>query len=166
MSIDESTELCCLHPTEDGACGQVLIAEDDAMFRRILQIWLENWGYQVVVAEDGAKAWGILQQERPPELLVLDWVMPEVDGTELCRRIREQQSPTYQYGCPGKLVTKSTNRWYQKLCNKATHRNVAIGNIVPGSYTPVLAKHFEALLSRRHSRCPEKFAPGTLRVKI
>jgi diguanylate cyclase (GGDEF)-like protein len=67
------------------------------MFRRILQSWLERWGYKVIVAEDGAKAWSILQQEHPPELLILDWVMPEIDGTELCRRIRERQRSPYQY---------------------------------------------------------------------
>ena len=89
-----------LHSTKPGSdisCGQVLIAEDDAMFRRILQSWLESWGYKVIVAEDGAKAWSILQQEHPPELLILDWVMPEIDGTELCRRIRERQRSPYQY---------------------------------------------------------------------
>src|ERR1035438_3513023 len=89
-----------LHSTKPGSdisCGQVLIAEDDAMFRRILQSWLERWGYKVIVAEDGAKAWSILQQEHPPELLILDWVMPEIDGTELCRRIREQQRSPYSY---------------------------------------------------------------------
>jgi len=53
----------------------VLVAEDDAMFRRILQSWLENWGYLVTIAEDGAKAWNILQEEPPPQLLILDWMM-------------------------------------------------------------------------------------------
>jgi two-component system, cell cycle response regulator len=79
------------------SCQRVLIAEDDAMFRKILQSWLQGWSYQVTVAEDGTKAWEILQQEGPPELLILDWVMPGVDGTELCRRIRERQRGPYQY---------------------------------------------------------------------
>jgi diguanylate cyclase (GGDEF)-like protein len=75
----------------------VLVADDDAMFRRILQTWIEGWGYRAIIAEDGAQAWSILQQENPPELLILDWVMPGIDGTELCRRIREQQRSTYPY---------------------------------------------------------------------
>ena len=62
---------------------RVLIAEDDPMFRRILQSWLQSWSYRVSIAEDGAQAWSILLQEHPPELLILDWVMPEVDGLEL-----------------------------------------------------------------------------------
>ena len=84
-------------PVADRSCEQVLVAEDDAMFRKILQTWLETWGYSVVVAEDGAKAWTILQQEQAPQLLILDWVMPEIDGVELCRRIRERQKFPYQY---------------------------------------------------------------------
>jgi diguanylate cyclase (GGDEF)-like protein len=79
------------------SCDRVLIAEDDAMSRKILQSWLENWGYRVTVAENGAIAWDILQREHPPELLILDWVMPEIDGMELCRRIRDRQHSPYQY---------------------------------------------------------------------
>lgn len=75
----------------------VLVAEDDPMFRKILQNWLQSWDYKVIVATDGTEAWNILQQERPPDLLILDWVMPGVDGMELCRRIRERQSASYQY---------------------------------------------------------------------
>ena len=51
----------------------------------------------MIVAEDGAQAWSFLQHEHPPELLILDWVMPGIDGTELCRRIRERQRSPYQY---------------------------------------------------------------------
>jgi DNA-binding response OmpR family regulator len=79
------------------ACDRVLIAEDDAMFRKILQTWLESWGYQVTVAEDGAKAWQILQQIRAPHLLILDWIMPNLNGIDLCRLVRERASSPYQY---------------------------------------------------------------------
>jgi two-component system, cell cycle response regulator len=78
-------------------CREVLVAEDDPMFRKILQNWLQSWNYKVIVATDGTEAWNILQQERPPDLLILDWVMPGIDGMELCRRIRERQSASYQY---------------------------------------------------------------------
>jgi len=79
------------------SCDRVLVAEDDAMFRRILQSWLENWGYRVTVAEDGARAWNRLQQELPPQILILDWMMPEMNGLELCRKVREQKRVPYQY---------------------------------------------------------------------
>jgi two-component system cell cycle response regulator len=79
------------------ACSQVLVAEDDAMFRTILQSWLGPWGYRVTLAEDGAKAWTILQQEHPPQVLILDWMMPEINGLDLCRKVREQNRHPYQY---------------------------------------------------------------------
>ncbi len=67
------------------------------MFRRILKSWLENWGYRVTLAEDGEKAWNILQQETQPQMLILDWVMPGVDGAEICHRVRVRQKTPYQY---------------------------------------------------------------------
>lgn len=79
------------------ACDRVLVAEDDAMFRMILRTWLESWGYEVTVAEDGAKAWQILQEIRAPHLLILDWIMPQLNGIELCRLVRERASMPYQY---------------------------------------------------------------------
>jgi two-component system cell cycle response regulator len=81
------------HWSSSGA--SVLIAEDDTICRIILQTWLKTWGYQVVVAEDGVKAWEILQQETAPELLILDWVMPGLDGIELCRRVRQREQNAY-----------------------------------------------------------------------
>jgi two-component system, cell cycle response regulator len=79
------------------SCNRVLVAEDDTMFRRILQSWLENWGYKVTVAGDGERAWKILQQDFPPQLLILDWVMPGINGLELCRMVRDRNQSPYQY---------------------------------------------------------------------
>jgi diguanylate cyclase (GGDEF)-like protein len=79
------------------SCNRVLVAEDDAMFRRILQSWLENWGYLVTIAEDGAKAWDILQREPSPQLLILDWMMPAMNGLDLCRKVRDSNQTPYQY---------------------------------------------------------------------
>jgi diguanylate cyclase (GGDEF)-like protein len=79
------------------SCDRVLVAEDDAMFRRILQSWLENWGYRVTIAEDGARAWEILQHQLPPQLLILDWMMPAINGLELCRKVRKRNQAPYQY---------------------------------------------------------------------
>ncbi len=99
MSIAGPTTVRSLKVESDpaGSSGRVLIADDDVLYRKILQSWLEEWGYQVAVAENGARAWTILQQEHPPELLILDWVMPEVDGTELCRRVRARKGTLYEY---------------------------------------------------------------------
>lgn len=97
MNIAKSTTLQSFEAEPKNSCRRVLIAEDDAMSRKILQSWLENWGYRVTLAENGAIAWDILQRERPPELLILDWAMPEMDGMELCRRIRDRRHSPYQY---------------------------------------------------------------------
>lgn len=56
MSPGQGTMLHSLEPAADNSCGHVLIADDDPMFRRILQSWLEAWGYRVIVADDGAQA--------------------------------------------------------------------------------------------------------------
>jgi len=77
--------------------ARVLVAEDDPMVRRILQSWLQQWAHDVTVAENGADAWNVLQQAQPPDLLILDWMMPEIDGLELCRRVRADQRTGYRY---------------------------------------------------------------------
>lgn len=81
----------------DGSEGTILIAEDDPLFRRLLQRRLENWGYRVIVARDGAEAWELLLQPDTADLLILDWMMPGIDGVELCRRIRERDQDPYKY---------------------------------------------------------------------
>src|SRR5271170_1239111 len=79
------------------ASDTVLIAEDDRIYRRVLQSRLQNWGFRVITAEDGLQAWEILLQGDAPDLLILDWVMPGIDGPELCRRIRERRDVIYPY---------------------------------------------------------------------
>jgi signal transduction histidine kinase len=73
-----------------------LIAEDDRVSRRLLQGLLERWGYQVVAASDGAEAWRRFQEDEFP-LVISDWMMSEMDGLELIRRIRASEQPGYVY---------------------------------------------------------------------
>jgi diguanylate cyclase (GGDEF)-like protein len=75
----------------------VLIAEDDPIFRRILESWFKRWDYRVTAVENGLDAWQALQQEDAPELAILDWMMPGMDGIELCRKIRSREQSTYRY---------------------------------------------------------------------
>jgi diguanylate cyclase (GGDEF)-like protein len=76
---------------------RVLIAEDDVTSRTLLRRVLEKWGYEVVVTADGATAWDVLRSADPPRIAVLDWMMPEMDGVEVCRRARalETRQPPY-----------------------------------------------------------------------
>ncbi|MGH9520972.1 MAG: GGDEF domain-containing response regulator [Terriglobales bacterium] len=87
------------HPSVAPETGpsSILVAEDDPLFRALLQRRLQRWGYHVTLAEDGAAAWPALQSDVPPRLLLLDWMMPGIDGLELCRRIRSSQQEMYSY---------------------------------------------------------------------
>ena len=76
---------------------RVLIAEDDAVSRRVLAATLDKFGYEVVVTADGAEAWAVLQRANAPQLAILDWMMPGLDGIELCRRVRDRPTVTPPY---------------------------------------------------------------------
>lgn len=76
---------------------KVLIAEDDPLSRRLLEATLSKFGYEVVLAADGAEAWAILQSPDAPSLAILDWMMPEIDGVEICRRVRNLPTATPPY---------------------------------------------------------------------
>jgi DNA-binding response OmpR family regulator len=56
--------------------------------RRLLQAALIKWGYEVTVTTNGKEAWEALQRPNAPSLLVMDWLMPEMDGVEVCRQAR------------------------------------------------------------------------------
>lgn len=75
---------------------KVLIAEDDGISRQVLAAQLGKLGYQVVEAVDGAEAWDEFSRSHP-QILVTDWMMPNVDGPELCRRIRSEHHHGYTY---------------------------------------------------------------------
>jgi phosphoserine phosphatase RsbU/P len=79
------------------AAKRVLLADDDPVFCMITKKALTDWGYEVDVYHDGSRAWCAAQAEDAPHLFVLDWMMPGLDGEELCRRIRaaRKSSPTY-----------------------------------------------------------------------
>ena len=67
---------------------KILIAEDNSTSRRILETILVKWNYDVISASDGNEAWEMLQEKDPPKLIILDWMMPGINGVEICRRLR------------------------------------------------------------------------------
>jgi len=75
---------------------RILIAEDDRDSREMLGVLLQDDGHEVVAVEDGLRAWYAFEEDRF-SLVISDWLMPEVDGLELCRRIRAARRKTYPY---------------------------------------------------------------------
>jgi len=69
---------------------QVLIAEDDRVTGEILARTLQRWNYTTTVVGNGAQAWELLCSAAAPTLAILDWMMPELDGTEVCRKVRAE----------------------------------------------------------------------------
>ena len=76
---------------------RILIADDDATSRLMLETTLRRWGHEVLSCGDGLTAWEILGQEGAPRLAVLDWMMPGMDGLEICRGLRKRRREPYVY---------------------------------------------------------------------
>jgi two-component system cell cycle response regulator len=76
---------------------RILIAEDDPVSRRLLEAKLVKWDYEVVVTKDGNEAWLALQEKNALPLAILDWMMPGMDGVEVCRKVRERSKEPYTY---------------------------------------------------------------------
>ena len=75
---------------------KVVAVEDDPASRLLLQLALEKLGHQVALAESGGEAWEHLQRE-PAQVVITDWMMPDVDGLELTRRLRARHDRSYTY---------------------------------------------------------------------
>jgi two-component system, cell cycle response regulator len=75
----------------------VLIAEDDPIFRHVLQTCLRRWNYRVIETDNGLDAWNALQLPDAPQIAILDWMMPGLDGIEVCRKIRSLKQGPYKY---------------------------------------------------------------------
>ena len=76
---------------------RILIADDNAVSRRILEASLKKWEYAVVSVADGKEAWEVLQHDDAPRLAILDWEMPELTGPEVCSMVRRQKREAYTY---------------------------------------------------------------------
>lgn len=81
----------------ESAKTRVLVAEDDPISLRLVEIMLVKWGYEPVLANDGVQAWEALQAENAPSLAILDWMMPRRDGPTVCRELRKRADRPYVY---------------------------------------------------------------------
>jgi two-component system, cell cycle response regulator len=76
---------------------KMLIADDDPVWRRMIEAMVKQWGDEPVVVADGDQAWSALQGDDRPSMAILDWLMPGLDGLEICRRLRETGASPYVY---------------------------------------------------------------------
>jgi DNA-binding response OmpR family regulator len=76
---------------------KILIADDGLTTRTMLYASLSKWGHEAVTAADGNEAWDIMQKKDAPKFLILDWMMPGMNGLELCRKLRSKQSKEAYY---------------------------------------------------------------------
>lgn len=73
----------------------IIVAEDDLVSRRLMSNLIEKWGFKAEITQDGHGAMMALRKEQGPALAVLDWMMPGMDGLEVCRRIRQSDKVVY-----------------------------------------------------------------------
>lgn len=76
---------------------KILIAEDEPTFRQMLSLMLTRLGFEPVLSSDGNEAWQLLSVEDAPQLAIIDWLMPGMDGVDLCRKVRAQKPDPYTY---------------------------------------------------------------------
>ena len=76
---------------------RVLVVEDEQIDREILVAALQQLGHDVVAVEGGRPAWAVFHQEQDIPLVISDWLMPDLDGLELCRLVRGEERPQYTY---------------------------------------------------------------------
>lgn len=85
----------------------IVVADDDPISRRLIERSLTKWGYDVIVACDGEEALKVFNYTDAARIAILDWMMPKVDGIEVCRQIRRRTSQPYVYII---LLTAKTQR--------------------------------------------------------
>jgi diguanylate cyclase (GGDEF)-like protein len=76
---------------------RILVADDDPVSCTLLDRLLRKWGYEVIAAHSGTEAWEVLQANDAPRVALLDWMMPGIDGLEICRRVRARTAQPYVY---------------------------------------------------------------------
>ena len=76
---------------------KILIAEDDRTSRWTFEAILKKAGYEVIATSNGKEAWEVMQGENPPLLAIVDWMMPEMNGVEFSRKVRESATLSFTY---------------------------------------------------------------------
>lgn len=90
---------------------RILIAEDDPICRRLLQATLSSWEYETLPCPDGERALEELMKPDAPPIAIVDWMMPGLDGLEVCRRVRAQSASSI----PPYLIMLTANNKHQDI---------------------------------------------------
>ena len=133
---------------------KILIAEDDRVARLLLKSTLESFGHDVIETDNGATAWEKYCED-PVRLLILDWMMPNLDGLELCRAVRAEKRPVYTYiimltvlggkGCYLRAMDAGADDFIRKpLDSDELAARVGVAERILGLYSEV--KGLESLL--------------------
>ena len=91
----KATELAAGPAAARFAKMPIVIAEDDLVSRTLMSSLMEKWGFKAVITQDGHQAMAALRAEQGPALAILDWMMPGMDGLQVCRRVRESEKMVY-----------------------------------------------------------------------
>jgi diguanylate cyclase (GGDEF)-like protein len=83
--------------SQTGAPIRILVADDNMVSRRPIEVVLRKWGYEVITAASGSEAWEILSGENAPRIAILDWMMPGLSGPEVCQLVRQTPREFYTY---------------------------------------------------------------------
>jgi two-component system, cell cycle response regulator len=98
LNISESSGVSRSDSVQTSSLTNVaLVVEDDPVSRRVLESCLREWHYRVTALDNGLDAWSLLQEQDAPQMVILDWMMPGLDGIELCHRIRSHKTGPYKY---------------------------------------------------------------------
>lgn len=97
MALDCDDRGAARAGSTEGRGIRVLAAEDNPVFQSMLRSMLSKWGYEPLMARDGVEAMRALEAEAAPRLAILDWMMPGLDGVEICRRVRAAGREPYVY---------------------------------------------------------------------
>ena len=94
---------------------KILIVDDELVSRKKMDLLVSNLGYETVVADDGMEGWEVWKKERP-KMVITDWMMPRMDGLELCKKIRAAEGSEYIYGHNGYLKGRRQRSRYGYGC--------------------------------------------------
>lgn len=96
-------------PAPASSPKRILVIEDSPVYRHLITSYLREWGFDAVMAETGEEGWRILERSDSPRLVLMDWVMPGMDGVHICKKLRERkESDSYVYSIV--LTSKDTHK--------------------------------------------------------